>query len=461
MSLIANNDGEVRGRFSIPEGLPAGSKEVVFSGPSSMARATFIGQGHINTIDRRRVLTTHTQRTIASGGGYDYGGGNIDSWAYVNWGNWSGPWYYSSADYPNFPGGQTFSSSYNGVSAFDPLAQTFVLASTTQVMGVDLWFTTKGTGRQNVLVQLREVVNGIPSYGVIAQATLNPDQITLDAWTRFAFPPATLNANQEYAIVVGANDSVSAIATATLGEYDAAAAQWVTSQPYQIGVMLSSSNNLTWTPHQTSDLTFRLLATAYPSEVNTPPTRTIALEAVDVVDADQLIILATVERPNAACHVVFKITAGSDTYQVMERQVLTLRARFTGTLTWEAVLTGTPYASPVLYKDLQLVAGERLTSSNYISAALDTKVSPTRLTVDMHVYVDTYLPSGTTLTATAEVGAAWLPLDLVGSTELGEGWVEQQYLLEDIAETQTRLELVMTGTAVRRPILRNLRVALT
>lgn len=450
MSLIANNDGEVRGRFSIPEGLPAGIKEVVFSGQSSMARATFIGQGHTSTIDRRMVLTTHRQRTIGST--WD----TYDSY-FTNWVQGVNIW----GEPVGMVDPNSTAAAIGGAAGFDPLAQTFVLTTTTQVMGVDLWFTTKGTGRQNVLVQLREVVNGIPSYGVIAQATLNPDQITLDAWTRFEFPPATLNANQEYAIVVGANDSVSAIATATLGEYDAAAAQWVTSQPYQIGVMLSSSNNLTWTPHQTSDLTFRLLATAYPSEVNTPPTRTIALEAVDVVDADQLIILATVERPNAACTLVFNVTAGSDTYQVMERQVLTLRTRFTGTLTWEAVLTGTSYASPVLYKDLQLVAGERLTSSNYISAALDTKVSPTRLTVDMHVYVDTYLPSGTTLTATAEVGAAWLPLTLVDSTELGEGWVEQQYLLEDIAETQTRLELVMTGTAVRRPILRNLRMALT
>lgn len=460
MTLVANNDGEVRGVFSVPAGIPAGRKEVVFAGPTSVARATFIGQGQVSTIDRRKILTTHNQREMTSVV-YD-GGAVIDSWVYVSYSNWSGPWYYSSQDYPDMPGGQLFGEYEDPRAAgFDPLAQTFVLTTTTQVMGVDLWFTTKGTGRQNVLVQLREVVNGIPSYGVIAQATLNPDQITLNAWTRFEFPPATLNANQEYAIVVGANDSVSAIATATLGEYDAAAAQWVTSQPYQIGVMLSSSNNLTWTPHQTSDLTFRLLATAYPSEANTPPRRTIALAPVDVVDTDQIIILATVERPNAACNVVFNIVAGSDTYQVVEHQVLTLKARFTGTLTWEAVLTGTPNASPLLYKDIQLVAGERLTSSNYISAALDTKVSPTRLTVDMHVYVDTYLPSGTTLTATAEVGAAWLPLTLVDSTELGEGWVEQQYLLEDIAETQTRLELVMTGTAVRRPILRNLRVALT
>lgn len=52
-------------------------------------------------------------------------------------------------------------------------------------------------------------------------------------------------------------------------------------------------------------------------------------------------------------------------------------------------------------------------------------------------------------------------LILLASEELGEGWVELHYQLEDITETQTRVQLVINGTAVQRPRLKNLRVALT
>lgn len=106
------------------------------------------------------------------------------------------------------------------------------------------------------------------------------------------------------------------------------------------------------------------------------PTRILALDPIDVVDADQLIVLATVERPASNCDVSFHITAGSQTYVVVENQILTLAERFTGTLTWTAHLVGSQYASPVLHQDIQLVAGKRLTTSNYISRALDTKVGP-------------------------------------------------------------------------------------
>lgn len=83
------------------------------------------------------------------------------------------------------------------------------------------------------------------------------------------------------------------------------------------------------------------------------------------------------------------------------------------------------------------------------------------LSVDLDCYIDALLPGGATVAATAQLGAAWEPLILLASEELGEGWVELHYQLEDITETQTRVQLVINGTAVQRPRLKNLRVALT
>ena len=516
MSLLANAQGEVVGKFTIPANIPVGTKKVEFIGASCRGSAAFVGHGQVTTLTKRQTLTTHVQDTIVyvprpppQYEGPGTGGGGSSNWSWywyrdcVGYYEWSigtpgvsrsdtlqTEAQYKSICFPNSAGGYypyqfdpnkpwgsgeggngipfpDYKSSKRpylpgwGSEAFDPLAQTFILTYAAQVAAVDLWFTAKGTGRQNILVQVREALNGVPTQTVLGQRMLTPTEITLDAWTRFSFSPINIAANQEYAFIIGAEDTVSAVATATLGEYDTAAAQLVTTQPYQVGIMLSSSNNLSWTTHQTQDLTFRVMAQAYPSEVNTNPSRTIAMTAVEVTDADQLLVLATVERPNAQCNVVFNITAGAKTYQCVDHQIVTLDARYTGTITWEAVLTGTPYTSPLLYKDVQLIAGERLSSSNYISAALDTKVSPTKLTVNMDVYVDCYLPSTTTLTATAEIGVGWDELALIETEALGDGWYEHHYLLEDIAETQTRLQLVMTGSAVKRPRLRNLRVALT
>lgn len=55
----------------------------------------------------------------------------------------------------------------------------------------------------------------------------------------------------------------TAIKVAELGKYDAVNSRWVTSQSYQVGILLSSSNASTWTLHQNLDLTFRLLAAKF------------------------------------------------------------------------------------------------------------------------------------------------------------------------------------------------------
>lgn len=482
MTITANAQGEVAGRFTIPAGIPAGAKQVSFIGTASRADATFIGEGTVTLLTKRSTVTTHQQDvwTKGQGGGSwrrdSYGGGGF--WNMGGSGNSAGVWtpdgwyWENTGETTPFPtdniasvsalgGDASAYTQSTGPQVFDPLAQTFLLQTTVQVSALELWFTAKGTGSQNVLVQIRPCENGVPSYGVIAQAVLKPEDITLNTWQRLTFPPATIVANQEYAIIVGATDSVSAIAVANMGEYDTVAQQWVTTQPYQIGVMLSSSNNLTWTPHQTSDLAFRLLANVYPSEPDQAPTRTVTLDPIDVVDADQLIVLATVDRPGTGCQVVFNITAGGVTYQAVENQVVTLQSRFTGELTWTVTLTGTTYTSPKIHKDLQLIAGKRLTSGTYITAALDTKVGPLKLSVDLDVYIDAYLPSGSSLDVSAEIGAAWEDLTLVESEELGESWVELHYQLEGITETQTRLQLVLGGTAVSRPGVCNLRAAMT
>ena len=409
MTIIANSGGQIQGAFTIPSGVPVGTKLVEFSGAATQAYATFIGSNTIKTEDLRVVNTKINRRLLT----------------------WRG----------------------------DPLAQTFLLTGRKQVAALDLWFTAKGT--TNVLVQIRDVANGVPTLDVIGEALLTPAEITLNAWTRFRFTPTVLEADHDYAVVVACNDSVSAVGVAGVGEFDATAQAWVTSQPYQIGVLLSSSNNRSWTPHQTHDLTFRLLACDYDVTGNVrfegATSLVVPLSPVTVSNADHLMVLASIDRPSPDCDVTFNLTVDGAVYSVMESQPFTLAAKFSGVVTWEAVLTGTYFDSPTLYQDVQLIAGNRLASSDYITRAMLAN-SGTKITI----YYDVLLPGAATVTAYYENGTGtWAALTLIGGTALGDGWYEIKREITGFSQLETRIKLTLNGSANSLPIVKNLRVAIT
>ncbi len=206
---------------------------------------------------------------------------------------------------------------------FDPLAQTFVLDVATQTAGIDLWFTAKGGP---VVVQIRETSNGVPTSTVVVEQRVPLDAIQLGQFTRVTWVPAMLQAKREYAVVVLCDDATTALAIAELGKQDPTQG-YVTSQPYQVGVLLSSSNASTWTAHQDRDLTFRLLAAQY-----TETERVIDLGTADLVDATDLMILGFAERPSAAANLTFDLefppALDSEVVRLTDGQVIWLAAPF-------------------------------------------------------------------------------------------------------------------------------------
>jgi len=129
--------------------------------------------------------------------------------------------------------------------------------------------------------------------------------------TRVALDPVALDANREYALVVLTDDANHAVSVAELGKYDPRTG-WVTAQPYQIGVLLSSSNGITWTPHQSQDLTFRLLACHF-----TQTQKTVNLGQYTVTNLSDVMMLAGVERPQRdGCAVPGDRCAGSNLHLV-------------------------------------------------------------------------------------------------------------------------------------------------
>lgn len=400
MSLQANSSGVVTGKFTIPANVPTGAKSVVFNGGGgSHGEATFIGQGSTVIDTKQLVTTTTTQR-------------------------------------------------------YDPLAQTFMVTTAQQIFGVDLWFTAKAPTPSPVVVQIREVTAGFPTQTVLAEARLlttnlnvggSPTRFTLDRTVRLA-------ANTEYALVVLCDDAVTACSIAELGKWDSVNGKWVTAQPYQVGVLLSSSNASTWTAHQDRDLTFRLIKAKFSST-----SKTVALGSVAVVDATDLIVRASVENPTSLTGCIFQLTLpDSSVMLVAAEQPVRLDTSITGDVQIAAILNGTANDSPVLHRDIYLLHATVATSADYVTRAI-----PGGTNVTAKVILEALLPGSSSVSVQVkgvDAGDTWTTLNNPTTLVMDDGWVEMTFTSGSMTEDMIQAKLILGGSVVFRPQVRNLRM---
>lgn len=405
MTIIANAAGVVTGTFTIPPSVPAGSKTVAFTGAGgSYGTGIFTGQGQLTVQTLRSVTTVTYER-------------------------------------------------------YDPLAQTFTLEKNVQLAGVDLWFTAKNS---EVRVQLRETSTGFPTRTVLAEASLAPADIVVSGGghTRVLFPaPVLLSANTEYAVVILCDDPDTALAVAEMGKFDAVAQKWVSSQPYTVGVLLSSSNASTWTAHQDRDLAFRLLGAVFAPATDASGTKTVDLGAVPVADATDMMLMSLAEIPSAQSRVTYEMTLpGTDagTAEVMtvaEGQPVRFAVPVTGNVGVKARLVGDADASPVLYPGSQLVAGRAATTADYVTRA----VSATGATRAVLVY-NALIPSGATVTPAIRIDSAdYTAMTADGATQQGDGVVEYRFVVDLSGANLVRAKLELSGTATARPEVSDIR----
>lgn len=396
--LSANPSGICAGVFTIPANVPAGAKLVEAQGASGrVARATFVGQGEIETRVMRQVtIRRRIERSV------------------------------------------------------DPLAQTFTLTEARFIAGVDLRVCAVGNEDNDLLVEIHPVENGIPTGEVLAQATVSMAGVSAGSWIspRFAVP-LWLTADREFAIMVKTNDADHALSIARIGDFDAVAQRYVSAQPYSVGVLLSSSNAQTWTPHQAEDLTFRLVAAKF-----APVSKTVDLGSVAVSDMTDVLILAATELATGDASVVFEIERpGGDVTRIFAGQPWDLTEYVSETVQVRAILTGTERVSPILYPDAIFVAGELQGSGTYITRAFDMGAA-----IRMSAFVKSRLPAGSTLTV--EIDAAddsWETVAQFAATVLDQGWVEREFRKTPYTATQGRLRLTLTGTPAARPVLSDMR----
>ena len=392
MTISANSSGALTGRFTIPASIPAGIKVVRLTGNAgSVAQAVFRGGG---VLER-----TLMQRTIN-----DY---------------------------------------------MDPLAQTFTLPSRAQIGAIDLWINVAGT--TVVKAQIRETEVGVPTPVVLAEALLDHTAITAAAYNRFTFPvPVTLQANQEYALVIMCDDATASAGVAELGKIDILTNDWVTSQPYNIGVLLASSNASTWTPFQDRDLTFKLMRRTYSEN-----SRTIGLGVVAVTGVTDMMVMAMLHLPDESTNIHFTLTLpDASVLTVANRQVVRLPSAITGNVTVAAVLAGSPTLSPVLWPGTLLLHGVIGAAGTYVTRAIlcgSTK--------RVRFIYDGLLPPGATGVVAYKLDSgSWTTLTLLGSTAGDNGWRTYTHEVSSLTGTVVACRLTLNGTTAARPYAQNIRL---
>lgn len=407
----ANSSGELTGSFKIPASIPAGVKQIEFRGKASVAYATFTGQGTLEVTTLRRVQNVYRHTTTTT---------TITTVRYVN------------------P---------------DPLAQTFTLEEECMLSGVDLWFKARGT--TNTQVQLREVQNGYPTSIVLGEVMVPPANQNLTGHTRCLFAaPIPLEAGTEYAIVILCNDAKTSLALAEMGKFDATQQTWVSSQPYNVGVLLSSSNATTWTAHQSSDLTFRLLTADY-----TETERTIDLGSVELpAGTTDLILRGLAELPSSSCRVEYQLTMPDGTQVTMSpEQGLSLTNTISGSVNVKAKLYGSKTSSPVLWPGTQIVSGQMATTADYV-----TRSVVARNAIKAILVYDAYIPAGSSVTPQIQVdNGAWKNMTASNTVIGDEGWSEYTFNTDLSNNNLIKVRLTLTGTPAARPFVSSIRLMAT
>lgn len=398
--LSANSSGIVTGSFTIPANVPVGTKQVVAEGAGgSKASARFVGEGTIE-IDVLRSVTTIMRLRRSD--------------------------------------------------MADPLAQTFTLTEARFISGVDLRFCAIGDVTNDVLVEVHTVENGWPTEETLAQARVNMAGVTLNAWHQVRFDlPVFLTADREFCIMVKTDDADHALSIGRVGAFDTAQQRFVAGQPYAVGVLLSSSNAKTWTPHQNEDLTFRLVAARF-----NPVTKTVSLGSVAVADMSDLLIRAGVELATAEASVVFEVErASGDITQLLPGQHWELTEYVNETVQVRAILKGSALISPVLYPGVLFISGKLRATGTYVSRAFSMGSA-----IRMSAFLKSKLPAGSGLTV--EIDAAdnsWSAVTQFAQTILDGGWIEREFRRTPYTATVGRLRLTLSGTPAARPVLSDFR----
>lgn len=372
-SVRADATGKVEAKFTVPNKVPCGTKEVKLFSPKYTGITSYSANGR-NVVIENVVYTVNYQTQV-----------------------------------------------------WDPLAQTFQLDTTCNITSVDI-FVAEKDGDYPITVQLRKTSNAYPSNEVLAEKVILASDIKVssrgDVATKVTFDNIVLcEKDTQYAIVILTDSPKIKVHVAALGDKDDVSGKYMTFNPYTAGILFSSSNALAWTPHQDMDLKFRLYRAKY------EPSGSVQFNQVSTTKADRLMIaLDHLQPANTQVKFLVSVNHGDwlpfypwlDQYYTENIQTVDIKVDF----------TSNEYRSPVILADTSMLAyWYNELDGVYVTRNLELPEGFN----DIKVMLDTARLPGVTYKvyyATDKVGSDWKELTSKTSSVISDVWEELNYTLK-------------------------------
>lgn len=422
----ADGTGVMTGTFTIPEGISAGTKEVVVTGQGgSRGTTSFTGQGTLTIVNYRTTVRT---RTVAT--------------------------------------------------TIDPVAQSFVLSAPRQVTGARVEFTQRGDPSEPVIIEMRPMSDGgLPGEESLAEGAIDgdafnvsdPDVVQASNWTEVSYNIPQLVPQDEYRwFALLTNDADHSIAVAQLGDqsdpdaprgFDARRQEWIRRNPLN-GDFADGSNGRSWRLEPGTDVTCEIMALRTTAQTRTVRLGTWDLSTIDPDGISDIIVLLVVELPSPQCRAEIRLTRESGEVLSFEPSVaLQLEEYLTEEVTIDLVLTGTTTLTPIVMPECQILWGRLAESARYVSEAIALDQSNGNLKLRSVIEVNT--PGTSSIVMALGDEGSFVAQASPDATALGDGWIEREYLTSPVTDLETRQEITLTGTPRHRPLARQLRVRAT
>lgn len=154
----------------------------------------------------------------------------------------------------------------------DPVAQSFYFDEDTTFFGIGIYFTSAVlntlSNDEKPFMKIGLVQNGIPvNNSIFHEQYLDTTKIKVNDIFNLKNPtitnidfdkPIFIPGKQEFFIQFGCKNPNYTILYSDIGKIDKKTGKIIKENPYMDGIMFASSNGNTWTPMQTSDLSFKL-----------------------------------------------------------------------------------------------------------------------------------------------------------------------------------------------------------
>lgn len=453
-TFVGNAAGQISLTFTIPAGIPVGRRRIRAQGAAgSFAEAVYVGAGQIDVTTMRRVTLVTRAAPVPIQITQNFT--TIEQTIINNTTNVVNTIVNPIVTQPTpvfNPVTQTWpndnddnATNDNDGPKFDPLAQSFTVPTDRMIVGFNIWIEDVGLATNGIRLQLATMLNGFPTTDVMAEAFLPMTNVQPGDKVALRFPiPVHLSPTREYCFVILTSDGEHAISVARLGDVVGTGLnqQRVSSQPYTIGEMFSSSNRITWTPHPDTDIAFEVVAARF-----NEASKTVVLWTGAVTNVSDILIRGAAEVPTQDATIRFEIVrAGGAVIQMEQGQTKEFAEFLNETITLRAVLTGNFAISPILYPGTLLAGGRIATTATYVSKAFTMGTNR-----EIDVVIAAFQPSGSTLAFQVDAADGnFTNLTLDTTLTLGEGWTEPKFRKLTHTAIQGRLKLTMTGGPAQR-----------